>query len=165
MDTIQKKQESVIYGDDLPITTFQINTINRNCNWNVDIKEEWVQWATGDVNRTSLKSLTQAQAVKIIRQQSPLAPEGGTSTSNSPLGGWGAFDKNNKQHYNLLSQLRTLQWTIHSEKWGEVADLERLSNFLKSDKSPVQKPLKQMDPGEVSKVIEAFKSMVRKMYK
>ena len=78
---------------------------------------------------------------------------------------WGLFDKNNKQHFTLLSQLRTLQWTVASAKWGEVADLARLSEFLKSDKSPVNKPLKKMEPHEVSKIIECFKSMVRKKYK
>lgn len=77
---------------------------------------------------------------------------------------WGTFDKKNKQHLSLLSQLRTLQWVKKSEKWGEVADLDRLSDFLKSDKSPVKKPLKDMDKTEVTKIIECFKSMVRKMY-
>lgn len=80
-------------------------------------------------------------------------------------GNWGLFDKTNKQHMTLLSQLRTLQWTVKSEKWGEVADLSRLSDFLKSENSPVKKPLKDMEPGEVSKIIECFKSMVVKNYK
>ncbi|MGM8362105.1 hypothetical protein ACSV4D_09345 [Flavobacterium sp. ARAG 55.4] len=85
------------------------------------------------------------------------------TTNNSK--NWGLFDKKNKQHLTLLSQLRTLQWTVKSEKWGEVADLNRLSDFLKSDKSPVNKPLKEMEPKEVSKIIECFKSMVVKRYK
>lgn len=85
------------------------------------------------------------------------------TTDNSK--NWGLFDKKNKQHMTLLSQLRTLQWTVKSEKWGEVADLSRLSDFLKSDNSPIKKPLKDMEPGEVSTIIECFKSMVRKMYK
>lgn len=84
---------------------------------------------------------------------------------SAKTGNWGAFDKKNKQHLNVLSQLRTLQWVKHSEKWGEVADLDRLSDFLKSDKSPVKKPLKDMEEKEVSKIIECLKSMVRKKYK
>ena len=90
-----------------------------------------------------------------------------TGNCQPPTGGsqnWGAFDKKNKQHLNVLSQLRTLQWVKHSEKWGEVADLGRLSDFLKSDKSPVNKPLKDMADKEVSKIIECLKSMVRKKY-
>lgn len=78
---------------------------------------------------------------------------------------WGFFDKNNQQHKAVLSQLRTLQWTTKSERWGEVADINRLSDFLKSDKSPVKKPLTKMEPHEVSKIIECLKSMVTKKYK
>jgi hypothetical protein len=80
-------------------------------------------------------------------------------------GNWALFDKNNQQHKGLLSQLRTLGWVVKSDKWGEVADLNRLSDFLKSDKSPVKMPLKKMTPEEVSKIIECFKSMVKKKYK
>lgn len=78
---------------------------------------------------------------------------------------WAAFDKNNRQHLGVMAQLRTLQWTVPHGRHGEVADLNRLSDFLKSDKSPVRKPLKDMEPDEVSKIIECFKSMVRKKYK
>jgi hypothetical protein len=78
---------------------------------------------------------------------------------------WGFFDKNNQQHKAVLSQLRQLQWTTKSERWGEVADINRLSEFLKSDKSPVKKPLKDMEPQEVSKIIECLKSMITKKYK
>ena len=150
-----------IYGDDLPITTYQITTIRKNSNWQEDIKDEWVQWVTGDSSRTSLKSLTQAQAVKIIRQQT-----GDNSTpKEAQTDNWGRFDKTNKQHLGVMAQLRTMQWTIPHERHGEVADLERLSNFLKSKESPVKKPLKAMNPQELSKIIECFKSMVRKKYK
>lgn len=164
------KKPPVIYGDDLPITTHQINTINRNCQWNVDIKEEWVQWVTGDSSRTSLKSLTQAQAIKIIRQQTgdTSPPSEGClkgGVVNKYEDNWGLFDNNNNQHRAVLAQLRTLQWTTPSDKWGEVPDLERLSTFLKSNESPVKKPLKKMEPWEVSKIIECFKSMVTKKYK
>lgn len=96
------------------------------------------------------------------KEQLQTIVQGGRGHSKS---NWGLFDKNNQQHKTLLSQLRTLQWVVPDEKWGEVADLSRLSDFLKSDKSPVNKPLKKMETDEVSKIIECFKSMVRKMYK
>lgn len=141
-----------------PITAFQIKRIMANCNYNVDMKNEWVQWATEDVNRTSLKSITQEQAVKIIRQQTgDVKPEADEN--------WGAFDKDNQQHRAILSHMRTAQWTKQNDKWGEVPDLLRLSDFLKSDKSPINKPLKKMEPWEVSKVIEAFKGIVKSTYK
>lgn len=80
-------------------------------------------------------------------------------------GNWGLFDKSNQQHKTLLSQLRTIGWVVPNDKWGEVPDVQRLSDFLKSDKSPVKKPLKSMEPAEVSKIIECFKSMITKKYK
>ncbi|MBS7232477.1 hypothetical protein KHA90_15770 [Flavobacterium psychroterrae] len=64
----------------------------------------------------------------------------GKKQSNS---NWGLFDNNNQQHKMILSHLRTLQWVVPNEKWGEVPDLNRLSDFLKSDKSPVKKSLKK----------------------
>jgi hypothetical protein len=87
---------------------------------------------------------------------------GGRTHSKS---NWGLFDKNNQQHKTLLSLLRQAQWTVPNGKWGEVADLTRLSEFLKSDKSPINKPLKKMEPKEVSKIIEAFKGIVKSTYK
>lgn len=161
-------------GDDLPILKWQTNRIMKNAQYNEDIKAEWVQWATGDTKRTSLKSITQAQAKQIImqqegaefvnqpKQQLQTIVEGGRSIGKS---NWGLFDKDNQQHKALRSQLHTLQWTKKHDRHGEVADIDRLSDFLKSDKSPVKKPLKQMTPEEVSKIIECFKSMVRKTYR
>lgn len=88
--------------------------------------------------------------------------QGGRGHSKS---NWGLFDKNNQQHKTILSLLRQAQWVVPNGKWGEVPDISRLSDFLKSDKSPVKKPLKSMEPNEVSKIIECFKSMVVKKYK
>lgn len=87
---------------------------------------------------------------------------GGRSHSKS---NWGLFDNKNLQHKAILSQLRTLQWVVPNEKWGEVPDLNRFSEFLKSDKSPINKPLKKMDEKELSKMISCFESMVIKKYK
>lgn len=149
------------------ITKFQINRIMQNCQYNVEIKNEWVQCATGDVNRTSLRSITHDQAIKIMHQQTGTNPinavtEGGRTHSKS---NWGLFDKENKQHLTILAQMRTAQWVIPNDKYGEVPDLERLSEFLKSEKSPINKPLKQMQPWEVSKIIEALKGIVKSIYK
>ena len=151
------------YDPEGPITTFQKNRIMQNCNYNIDIKNEWVQWVTGDVNKTSLRNITQAQAVRIIKQQtgSPLTPEGGTtSDENAPFGGWGAFDKENAQHRYILSILRTANIVVKSQKWGEVPDTAGwLNRFLQSPKSPVKKPLKKMSPFEVSKIITALEGV------
>jgi hypothetical protein len=87
------------------------------------------------------------------------------SSQNHETDNWGLFDNNNQQHKTLLSLLRQAQWTIPNEKWGEVADLERLSEFLKSENSPIKKPLKKMEPSEVSKIIVAFEGIVNSIFK
>ncbi|NDP26433.1 MAG: hypothetical protein GZ087_03260 [Flavobacterium sp.] len=160
-----KNKTSVIYGDDLPITAHQKKTILHNCNFEMDIKDEWVQWVTGDVKQTSLRSLTQAQAVKIICQQTGANPIRVQNPDGVQEPNWGLFDKDNRQHLTLLAYMRTAQWTTPNGKHGEVADIERLSDWLKSDKSPINKPLKKMQPWEVSKIIEAFKGIVKSKYK
>jgi hypothetical protein len=142
-----------VYGDDLPITGFQIKTIRKNSNFQEDIKEEWVQWVTADVNRTSLKSLTQAQAVKIIKAQTGDTPTEERSTGKN----WGYFDKENSQHARIRANLRTANIVEKNDRHGEVADmLGWFNRFLKSEKSPVKKPLKEMTPQEVSKIIKAL---------
>ncbi len=154
-----KTKAPPVYGDDLPITAHQIKEIRKNANFQEDIKEEWVQWVTGDVNRKSLTKpipLTQAQAVRILKAQTGTEPHEDN---------WGLFDKYNRQHLTLLAYMRTAQWTIEIEKHGEVADIDRLSDWLKTDKSPVRKPLKKMQPWEVSKIIEAFKGIVNSKFK
>ena len=130
-----------------------------NCNYNVDIKDEWVQWVTEDVNRTSLKSITQAQAVKIIRQQT------GETAPTTQKENWAAFDKNNPKHKVILSLCHQLQWTKPSVKWGEVPDLDKLSNFLQSDRSPVKKKLLQMTDLEIQKIIKALNGIIKHTYK
>lgn len=148
-----------IYGDHLPITPYQIKAIMANCAYQVDTKNEYVQWVTEDTNRTSLKSITQAQAVKIIRQQT------GQSQPEANQENWAVFDKANPKHKVILSLLYQMQWTKPSEKWGEVPDLNKLSNFLQSDKSPVKKKLKDMSDTEVQKIIKALNGIVKHRYK
>jgi hypothetical protein len=158
--TTKTKKLPPIYGDHLPITDFQIKRIMQNCGYNKDMKDEWVQWATADVNRTSLKSITQAQAVKILHAQT------GTKPVNDDNDNWAKFDKNNSKHRVVLSLCHQAQWTINNEKYGEIVDLERLSNFLKSNLSPVKKPLLQMDNiTELPKIIKAIEGIVKYKYK
>ena len=141
------------YDPEGPITPFQKNRIMQNCNYNVDIKNEWVQWVTGDNNKISLRNITQAQAVRIIKQQTG-------SDSSGAVENWGAFDKNNSQHRYILSILRTANIVVKSEKWGEVPDTAGwLNRFLQSPKSPIKKPLKKMSPTEVSKIITALEGV------
>lgn len=86
----------------------------------------------------------------------------GTDSSRAvPSKNWGLFDKNNSQHKRIQANLRAANIVVESEKWGEVADMQGWFNrFLKSDKSPVKKPLKEMTQQEVSKIIKALDGVV-----
>lgn len=142
-----------------PITKHQINTIMRNCNYNVDMKNEWVQWVTGDTSRTSLKSITHDQAIKIMHQQT------GTVPTEAATENWAKFDKKNTKHKAILSMMYQINWT-KMDIGKEVPDLERLSNWLKSEKCPVSKPLLKLDNAtELPKVITAFSGIVKSKYK
>ena len=121
-----------------------------------DIKEEFVQWATKDVKKTSCNDLNFEQANKILEQLGlkPHKPEY-----------WATFDNNNKKHRVILALMRTAQWVKPHDRYGEVADLDRLDLFLKSDKCPVNKPLQEMSPKEVEKVIKALDGIVDHKFK
>ncbi|WP_271783894.1 hypothetical protein [Aquimarina algiphila] len=83
---------------------------------------------------------------------------------NKETTNWALFDKKNKAHMNILSLLRQLEWTKPHDRYGEVADLKRLSNWLKSEKSPVNKPLMDLEKHEVSKIICALEAMTEKKH-
>ena len=155
-----KTKQPVIYGDDLPITAFQIKRIRQNCNFDEDIKEEWVQWVTGDINCTSLKSLTQAQAVKIIRQQT------GEPQPKEKAINFGTFDLKNPKHIVILSLVRQNQWIKQHPRHGEVADMDNaFASWLQSSKCPVKKPLMDMNDDETEKIIKALGGMIISKYK
>lgn len=139
------------------ITDFQVKRIMANCKYQDNIKTEWVQWVTGDVKRTSLKSITQAQASQIIRAQ-----EGSTLVSEPKAENWGKFDVSNTQHRYVMSVLRTADIVVNHEKYGEVADMHGwLSNFLQFDnRCPVKKPLLKMETEELSKIIYALEKIL-----
>lgn len=135
--------------------------IRKNCKYNEDIKEEFVQWATGDTSKTSLNDLTFEEANKIIAQQTGK----NTSPTLSDAKKWGAFNKKHPKHRVILSLLYQAQWTEPSDKYGEIPDTERFGEWLRSDKSPVKKPLKDMEDFELEKVIKAFGGIVKSRYK
>lgn len=121
-----------------------------------DIKEEWVQWATADVTKTSTNDLTFDQANKILLKL-------GQKAHKAQF--WAVFDIKKPKHKTILSLMRQAQWTKPNDKYGEVADMDRLDEFLKSTKSPVKKPLKKMDDQELEKLITALNGIVKSRYK
>ena len=130
--------------------------IRKNCNFKDDIKEEFVQWATQDISKTSLNDLSFEQANKILIAQ------GDTPKQN--VENWGLFDKNNSQHKYILSLC--FQMGLTKELKGrDVADIFKLGEWLKSEKSPVRKPLKQMTSYELSRIIFAMEKITEKKWK
>lgn len=121
------------------------------------IKEEIVQWATGDVKKTSCNDLSFEQANAILvkfkckpHKQQFLA----------------RFDKHNPRHKFLLSLVINFGWWRNDPQHGKVANLDKLDEWMKSSLCPVQStPLLKMTNEELSKVIAAFENMVRKKFK
>ncbi len=128
--------------------------------YNKNTKEEWVQWATNDNSITSTNALTFEEANAIIKQAG-----GVPSTKRDPETNWAYFDKDNGQHKYILSLCRQLNWQSPHKTLGKVVDLERLSNWLKSERSPVNKPLQKMTASQVSKVIAALEGIIKSKYK
>jgi len=145
-DRANKKQKQLIH----------VNAPNR------DIKEEFVQWATGDNDKISCNDLSYAQANMILRKLGvKTVPMHVADMASS----WGKFDNSNGKHRNILSLLRQVRWVTPHPKFGEVADVARLGAWLQSDKSPVKKPLMKMESEEVSKVIVALEGILKGLYK
>lgn len=136
----------------IPATKKQIQLIQINIP--KEIKEEWVQWATGDVAKTSCKDLSHSQANKILVQNKMTPIE---------LDYRAYFDKNNARHRYVLSLCIQYGWS----KRGRVttfADLDKLNEWMHSNLCPVQKPLKDMEKEELDKFIAALESMTKKRY-
>jgi len=124
---------------------------------NKETKEEWVQWATADVKKTSTNELTFEQANMVLVQlgQKPHASIH-----------WAAFDKTNVKHRKIISLMYQAGWTMISDTGKEIPDLERLNQWLQSPKCPINKPLKQMDDtAEMPRLIKAFSGIVKSKYK
>lgn len=81
---------------------------------------------------------------------------------------WGVFTKSKPDPVKrsvLFSLMHQANWTKPHSKFGKVPDMDRLSAFLQSDKSPISKNLKDMQPEEMEKLIKAFKGIVKSTWK
>lgn len=128
----------------------QRKQLYRLFSYNKETEALHVQQATGDKNKTTAKDLTIPQAKALID----------SLTTN-----WAVFEKGNKKHSYILSLMRQLEWTKPHERYGNVADMSKLSSFLKSKRSPVVKPLQDMNAEETSKVIVALENIVKWNFK
>lgn len=76
---------------------------------------------------------------------------------------WAMFDRYNTQHKTVLSLCHQLGWV--QEANPHFVDLQRLGGWLKSDRSPVKLPLKEMNRTELSKIIFALQNILKSNYK
>jgi hypothetical protein len=118
---------------------------------NKALKKRLVQDAIGDMSKGSTNDLTHDQAAGIIRKLE--------RNEN-----WAYFDAKKRSHRQILSLCIQFGWSKPHNVHLEVADIDRLSDWLKSEKSPVRKKLKDMTTQEVSKIIYALERMVYKSY-
>lgn len=126
-------------------TPTQRRIIHQLCNYDAELKKELVHQFSNGRTTTSLE-LTEKESNHLIHA----------------LQNWGNFNSGNTQHRYILSLCIQKGWSKHHQKYGQVADLKRLSDFLKSKRSPVRKPLLQMNKTECSKIINCLESMTVK---
>lgn len=140
----------------MDVTTNQMKILQSACSGKFRDRDERID-AISDLlgfKIESFKELNTIQADDLIRFFNTGKLEGNAS--------WAVFNKSNARHKSVLSRCYTLGW-VDSET-GYV-DLHRLGGWLKSNRSPVQKPLKQMAPPELSKIIAALDGIIKSKYK
>lgn len=139
------------------ITTNQVKQLQSICNGKFHNREERLE-ALSDITGmelTSVKDLNTIQADDLIYFFNT-----GKTPDNSS---WAIFDKRNPKHMRILAICHTLGWV--QEDKPQFVDLHRLGGWLKSNRSPVQKSLKQMTLPELSKIITALENITNKQYK
>ena len=113
--------------------------------YNAELKADLVFQITQDKKRVSTTDLTVSQAQQLI---------------NKLTTHWGKFDFSRKDHRKILSLTK---FSPKHDK--DVADIDWFSNFLKSVRAPVKKPLLEMAGSEVNKTIIALEGIVKSRYK
>ena len=131
-------------------TKEQRQALYRLCGYNAEAKAEAVSGFTGG-RTASTTGLSYQEANALIER-----------LGGKPLlyDNWALFDKTKPSHRHILSLCIQLGWSVQDDRYGEVADLHRLSEWLKSQRSPVMKKLRAMSAGEVSKIIGALEKMI-----
>lgn len=135
------------------ISPNQIKQLQIACSGKFSNRDERLEAVTEILGVTidSFKSLSALQADELI-----FFFNTGKMPDNSS---WAIFDKYNTQHRAVLSLCYQIGWV--KEENPSIVDLHRLGGWLKSKRSPVKKPLKEMTKQEVSKIITAMQNMLK----
>ena len=121
-----------------------------------EYKAALVEQITKDATKTSTNDLSHAQANQLI------AHLGGTPILYD---NWAYFDASKASHRNILSLAIQIGWRTTNQHGRDIADLGRLSEWLKSKKAPVSKKLNDMNANEISKTITALEGILKSRYK
>ncbi len=141
----------------MTVTKEQIITIHvllpERIKRDAEAKEELLMAMTGNPEIRSTTKLTFDEANDLI------ASLGGKRHSYDH---WAIFDRNNDQHRYIMSLMIQVGWSNYEVNLGRhLADMKHLSEFLKSEKSPCQKKLKDMNVLETSRVIRALEGILK----
>lgn len=119
-----------------------------------DAKASLVFQFTQDTERCSVGAMTFVEANQLIIRL------GGThfKTANNDAV-WYKFDFKDAQHRKVLSLCHEYGWTTQY-KGRTVADMKALATWLKSERSPIKKPIMKMEVIELRKIIKALENMV-----
>ena len=144
----------------MEITKTQIKQIQTIMSSRFPDRDDRLNYTSAFLEREikSTKDLSQIEADEFINF---------LNTGKKEPANWGYFEieKFPGERKTLFSLMYQAQWTKAHEIVKEVPDLDRLSNFLKSKKSPVHKPLKQFEKADWSKLIAVFTNIVKGTYK
>lgn len=135
------------------ISPNQIKKLQIACSGKFSNRDERLDAVSGILGASidSFKDLNSLQADELIYFFNT-----GKMPDNSS---WAIFDKYNTQHRAVLSLCYQNGWV--KEENPSIVDLHRLGGWLKSKRSPVKKPLKEMTKQEVSKIITAMQNMLK----
>ena len=140
----------------MSITSNQIQVIQIKMKDQFSSREERLHFVSTFLNRkvATTKDLTSIEAIELIHY---------LDTGDYKKSNWGYFDKDKfpSERKLLWSYLHQCDWTVENTTHGNVPDTERLSDFLKSNKSPVNKPLKSFDKNDWEKVLLVFEMIVK----
>ncbi len=119
-------------------------------------REERLDYMSAFLKRevSTTKDLTYVEADELIDY---------LTTGEYKKSNWGHFDKDKfpSERKLLWSYLHQCDWTVENATYGYVPDTERLSNFLKSNKSPVNKSLKKFDKEDWEKILYVFQMIAK----
>lgn len=141
----------------MTIQAKQIQQLQTICSKRFQSRQERLDFLSDFTGTTleSAKDLSRIQADDVIYFLNT-----GKEPNNQA---WGRFNHENRQHKTILSLCHQLGWV--QEDSPQYVDLSRLGGWLKSKRSPVQKPLLDLTAKETSKIIFALENMLKKQYK